>query len=153
MVAWETVACYLRVNTVIFKTSWDIHIPYAILSHCVVSCAMHFGEKLFYGNMKSVKIVLRIIFSDLLFFFFAYEVGLLYLSCMYRQSIKRKSRSNTFLKTSKITFFFLYKVAAVLGSNMLQSAINHIHSLLQKSGNHSKLYCIVLFCFASCHVF
>lgn len=86
---------------VIFRNSSDTHISCAILSYYLVTCAVHFGEKLFYGSIKSVKIVLRIIFSDLSF---AYEGGLLYLSCMYRQCSERKTRSNAFLKTSKITF-------------------------------------------------
>lgn len=46
----------------------------------MAASAVHFGEKLFYGNVKSVKIVLSIIFLWVpFFFFFVYfscEVGL-----------------------------------------------------------------------------
>lgn len=63
MVTWETVARFLRANTVIFGNSWDdTHISCAMLSHHVVTCAVCVWEKLFYGNIKSARIVLRIIF-------------------------------------------------------------------------------------------
>lgn len=101
MVTWENVACFLRVNTVIFRNSYEIYTSLMPYFHVVVTSAVHFGEKQFYENIKSLKIVLRVIFSDL---FFACGVRLLYLSCMYRQCSERKTRSNAFLKTSKITF-------------------------------------------------
>lgn len=43
----------------------------------MAASAVHFGEKLFYGNVKSVKIVLSIIFLWVPFFlYFSCEVGL-----------------------------------------------------------------------------